>query len=328
LKHNKVIVSVLLAYTNEDHLIDNCIKCININANSVAIEVVIVNQGDNGSLHNLSRRYRNVQVIELNKSVGFGESINIASKASSGEYLYITTPGSFVVEGIFDLYINSFKDYSQSIKIGLMGSFINLKKLDGTVYLHRGYLPFKVLSRDIHNKFRWLLYKVTYFDYIYRIIRNINSNDMLNDATEPASGIVDGYIYGGNMFLSKYVFDKFCGFDNDFYLYSEEVELQNRMLKQGYNNIIVGEVLLDRQSGSSFKNMHKNNSRTIYRDIGTLKYYDKTSGALHKYIFKYSLLLILTINVFIDIYRREFTIKMNIRHIKMVFLEKYGVSGK
>lgn len=317
-----------MAYTNEKNLIGNCIECINKNINSVAVEVVIVNQGESGALCNISGRYKNVQIVELNKPVGFGESINIASKVASGEYLYITTPGSFVTEGIFDLYINSFKKYSSNINVGVMGSFVNLKKHDGTVYLHKGYLQFKILREDIVKKIKWLLKKAMYIDYIYHKFMHRTGVDMLNSDRGLVSGVVDGYIYGGNMFLKKTVFDQFHGFDKEFYLYSEEVELQHRMVKQGYKNVIISEVLLCRQSGSSFKKKNKDNSRTIYRDIGTLKYYDKTSGVLYKYGFKYLLLFLLLINVCVDIYRREFTIEMNLNHIRMVFVEKYGVLGK
>lgn len=324
----KPIVSVLIAYTNELHLIEDCIECINRNAQLLSIESIIVNQGDRGVLRNISDRYNNVQVIELNKPLGCGESLNFASKKASGEYLYITTPGSFVNEDIFDFYLSGYKKYSSNTQIGVMGSFLNLKKHDDTTYLHNGYLPFKTLWKDIFKKIKWLFKKAIYLDYLYfRFLKAKNTK--IEDSTKKlSSGLVDGYIYGANMFIKKEVFDEFQGFDNDFYLYSEEVELQKRMFKKGYKNVIIGEVLLNRRSGSSFKNKNKNNSRTIYRDIGTLKYFEKTSGVIHKYVFKYALLIILAINIFTDIYRREFTLKMNLRHIKMVFYEKYDVLGK
>ncbi len=167
-----------------------------------------------------------VNLIENKENSGFSKGNNIGVSKAKGEYLCILNPDTVVAEDTFTKLI-SFVDTKNNLGI------VGCQLIDG-----KG----KFLPESKRNipKPKVALKKLLGSDKAYY------ANQLAVDAVGEVEVLV-----GAFMFVKKEVYNTVGGFDEDYFMYGEDIDLSYKVLKAGYDNYYFGETTVIHYKGES-----------------------------------------------------------------------------
>lgn len=227
-------VSIILVNYNTKELTLNCLNSIYEKTSGIDFEVVIVdNASVDGSCDAIKNQFPQVKLIENEKNLGFGKANNVGIKLSNAKYvLLLNTDTELINNAVKLLYDLMENDPS----IGACGG--NLFDKDKNPVHSYGYLntPKKFFCRMMG--LRYLL------------------KDQKNDANRDRVQEVE-QIIGADLMLRKSALDKVGAFDERFFLYCEESELQFRISQGGYKIIYTPEPEIYHFEGAATKKNKK-----------------------------------------------------------------------
>ena len=292
-----VKVSIIIVNFNTKLLLDQCISSIYEQCRSNNYEIIVVdNCSNDGSIDFIRSKYNNVKVIKNFKNYGFGKANNIGVKYSLGKYLLLLNSDTIVKNNIIDKFINFYENNNLNLKIGCLGAWLydeneNLATSMGSFPSKKG------LIKDYLNM---IIYKNKY--------TNVNDSET---EKKPEYMEVD-YLTGALLFMEKNTFNKFNGFDETFFMYYEETDLQYRMKLEGLKRIILTSPKVIHLEGRS-PNL-SNQKRIIYTE-SMYKFFKKRTSK-----FKYNIFKILTLSLRLATFlKRQYTFKENISFLyKMI----------
>ncbi len=234
---NTVDVSVVIVnYNVKDH-VDNCISSIySANNKNHKLEIFVVdNNSIDGSVKYIKEKYPDVNVIANDKNIGFSKANNIALKLAKGKYVLILNPDTLLEEGTFEKLI-SFCEKNE--KVGAVTSKLILAngKLDSACKRSFPTLSVAIprilgLSKLFPKSKIFGKYNLTYLD-------------------ENKTYDVDS-ICGAFMFIPKSVLDVTGFFDEDYFMYGEDIDLCFRIKKNGFKIFYYPEVTTIHYKGES-----------------------------------------------------------------------------
>ena len=109
----------------------------------------------------------------------------------------------------------------------------------------------------------------------------------IDSEDESASSFQVGYVTGADIFVKRDVLDECRAFDPDFFMYSEESEMQHRFKKNGYRNLIIKTPKIVHLEGMSQAKKPKPTMRKIIMTQSSLYIYvKKTQSAMVYKLFR------------------------------------------
>lgn len=243
-------VSIVIVNYNVKNLADNCISSIyKSNKNNLNLEIFFVdNNSVDGSANFIEKKYPEVKVISLSENLGFSKANNIALKQVSGKYVLILNPDTILEENTFEKLINFCE---KNPKTGAISSKLILAngKLDSAC--KRSFPTPSVaiprilgLSKIFPKSKLFGKYNLTYLD-------------------ENRTAKVDA-ICGAFMFIPKNVLNETGLFDEDYFMYGEDLDLCYRINKKGYDIFYYPEVTTIHLKGESTKKTHLSYVNNFY----------------------------------------------------------------
>lgn len=232
-------ISIIIVNYNVRDLLDNCISSIyKAASDKYSVEIFVV---DNNSIDKsadlVKEKYPDVIVIENNKNIGFSKANNIALKQATGKYILILNPDTVLEESTFDKMI-SFMDKNENTGAVTSKLILTNGKLDSAC--RRSFPTPSVaiprmlgLSKLFPKSKAFGKYNLTYLD---------------DDKTYEVDAIC-----GAFMFIPKTVLDKTGYFDEDYFMYGEDLDLCYRIKKAGYRIFYYPEVTTIHFKGESTK---------------------------------------------------------------------------
>ena len=249
------MVSIIIVNYNTRQLTLDCLKSIYQHTKDIDFEVIVVdNASSDGSIEAIRESFPIVKVIEPNENLGFGRANNLGAKYAKGEYLFLLNSDTLLIENsikkLYDFYIEN----QGKLHIGVLGCTLVDKDLN---LIHSGG-DFPTISRYI-------------FDHPFRVLNKIfktNKSTFKKFSYNDILTKVD-MVTGADMFLSKKSFDKVGGFDERFFLYYEETDMEHRLTKLGYSHYIINTTKIIHLEGgsmsySNWKRKIIQNSQTLY----------------------------------------------------------------
>jgi len=234
--NNKDISIVIVNYNVRD-LVDNCIASVyKANSNKYKIEIFFVdNNSIDGSVTHIRNKYPDVIIISNEKNIGFSMANNLAIKKASGKYILILNPDTILEEGTFEKMI-SFCEANKNAGAVTSKLILANGKLDSAC--RRSFpTPAVAIPRMLgmsklfpHSKV-FGKYNLTYLD-------------------ENKTYEVDA-ICGAFMFIPRTVIDEAGMFDEDYFMYGEDLDLCFRIKKSGYKIFYYPEVTTIHFKGES-----------------------------------------------------------------------------
>lgn len=234
-----VDVSIVIVNYNVKDLVDNCIASIHkSNTSNHTLEIFLVdNNSIDGSVALIREKYPNVIVIENEENIGFSKANNLALRQAKGNYVLILNPDTILEEGTFTKMIKFCED---NINAGGVTSKLILANGQLDSACKRSFptpgvaIPRMLgLSKLFPKSKLFGKYNLTYLD-------------------ENGTHKVDA-ICGAFMFIPKHALDKAGLFDEEYFMYGEDLDLCFRINKSGYDIYYYPEVTTIHLKGSSTK---------------------------------------------------------------------------
>lgn len=228
-------VSLIIVSYNTKELTLACIKSVYEKTQNLSYEILVVdNNSSDGSVEAIEESFPEVRVIKSNENLGFGKANNLGIGLSQSKYVFLLNPDTVLKNNAVKILYDFMENHPEAGAAGGMlyddegkrtFSFGRLPLLKEKIQLIM--LPHIFLSKEIRGK--------------------INYDDV-NEISEA------GYISGADLMIRREVLNKTGCFDNDFFMYYEETELQFRIKKAGYKIFIVPAAEIIHLEGKSSNN--------------------------------------------------------------------------
>lgn len=190
-------------------------------------EIIIFDNGSSdGSTQYIEKEaliHKNIKLLKSEQNEGFCRGSNIAAKSASGKYLIFLNPDTKILEANIKILIDFLEEKEAAgEKVGITG--VKTINYDGT--LQNSSRAFPSISRQFFESF--FLFKIfsksgifgsyfmTWWDH-----KNIKEVDWLS---------------GSFMFIKKEIFNRINGFDEDYFMYSEDTDICLKLKREGFKN--------------------------------------------------------------------------------------------
>ena len=289
-------LSIIIINFYSEELILECVKSIykyNINAlKEGSIEIIIV---DNGSSSNSLKSIQNSETkLIVNKSnKGFGSACNLAVKESKSEYILFLNPDTRVFKNSIS---NSIFAMEKNPNITVLGC----KQIDENNKTHRSCARYVTLGRYL-NKISKLNKLFPYYFKGYH----------MSDWDHEKSRFVD-HVIGAFYLIRRTDFFRVNGFDENFFVYYEDLDLSRKITKIGGKIFYDADVEIFHMGGGASK---KVKAMRLFYSLDSLLVYGKKYFTKTKYIIL--ALFILGIEPFFRLF--SLLIKLNFKNIKQLF---------
>ena len=194
----------------------NCIESLLESDMKDQIELIVVdNNSTDGSCDMLRTEFPMVSCLENQENVGFSKANNRGAEIAKGKYVLILNPDTLLKSNT----LSEFYSFAErQAKFGAAGA----QFIDGS----GKYLPES--KRNFPNLMVAGTKLLGYSKFYY-------SNHIEQDQVAPID-----ILTGAFMFIRKSVYDEVGGFDEDFFMYGEDIDLSYRIIKSGYKNFYLG----------------------------------------------------------------------------------------
>lgn len=220
-------LSIIILNYNVRYFLELCLKSVQAAIVNIDAEIIVIdNNSEDESCHMLKDIFPDVKLIENKQNHGFSKGNNIGVNMAKGEYLCILNPDTVVAE---DTFTSLLKFCEGKEKLGAVGC----KLINGVGV----FLPES--KRNI-----------PYVKAAFKKLFGNSSEYYANHLAEDAIGQID-VLVGAFMFLRRDLYNKVGGFDEDYFMYGEDIDLSYKILKAGYQNYYLGDVTAIHFKGES-----------------------------------------------------------------------------
>ena len=227
-------VSVIIVNYNVKYFLENCLLSVLKSVKNVRAEIIVAdNDSTDGSSDYFKDRFPDVHFILLPENVGFAKANNKALQYATGEYILFLNPDTIIAEDTIDCCILYME---QDRNAGALG----VQMIDGSGH----FLPeSKRGLPDTKSSFG----KIT---GLGKFLPDLFGGYYASQLKKNETGPVD-VLAGAFFFTRKVILDKVGLFDEQFFMFGEDVDLSYRIQKAGYKNIYLGSTSIIHFKGES-----------------------------------------------------------------------------
>ena len=213
-------LSIVILNYNVRYFLELCLQSVQKAIEGLNAEIIVIdNNSPDDSCAMVKQQFPKVILIENKENVGFSKANNQAVEVAKGEYVCILNPDTVVTENTF---INCLKKAESLQNLGLLGIHL----IDG-----KG----RFLSESKRNL---PTPKVSLFKILGQQFSKIAPYYVDSVLPEGEGNI--SILVGAFMFCKKTVYQQVSGFDEDYFMYGEDIDLSYKILKAGYKNYYFG----------------------------------------------------------------------------------------
>ena len=242
-------LSIIIVNYNVKEFLQNLIHSIERASTNISKEIIVIdNASEDGSTDVLKEKFPSVILIDNKINVGFGKANNQGLKIAKGKYILFINPDCVVSEDTFDKMISFFEAHPEC---GLAGC--KILNSDGTLQL--------ACRRSFPGP--WTSFtKVTGLSTLFpgsKIFARYNLTYLDENKTYEVDAIS-----GSFMMIKKSVYEKIGGFDDEFFMYGEDLDLCYRVQKNGDKVFYVHDTQIIHYKGESTKRSNLDETKVFY----------------------------------------------------------------
>lgn len=229
-------LSVVILNYNVRYFLEICLLSVQEAIASIDAEIIVVdNNSSDDSVLMIQEKFPNVKLIQNKENFGFPKGNNIGVRQAKGKFVCILNPDTVVAEDTF-VKILAFAERQNNIGI------IGCKLIDGT----GKFLPES--KRGIPTP--WVAF--TKVLGLYKIFPKIKlfTQYYAQHLNENETGKVD-ILVGAFMFLERKLYEDLNGFDEDCFMYADDIDLSYRALQKHKTNFYFHETTVLHYKGES-----------------------------------------------------------------------------
>ncbi len=212
-------ITVVIVSYNVRSFLDHCLQSVRRASAGLKVQVIVVdNASSDESARMVAQRYPDVTLIANQENVGFGRANNQAFNQAQGEFVLVLNPDSFVQEDTLVLLRQRLQELPQ---VGAIGPRIILPDGHFEPRSMRGFpTPWAAFSY------------LSGFSAIFP--RSPKFSRYLLTYLDPEKENQVGALSGCCMLVRRSLLVKLHGFDPDYFMYGEDLDLCYRISRQGY----------------------------------------------------------------------------------------------
>lgn len=225
-------VSIIIVNYNTKDLLKNCLESVFKQTKEIQFEVIVSDNGSqDGSVEMIKKDFPQVILIENNANLGFGAANNRGLTIAQGKYIFYLNSDTLLLNNAVKMFFDYWESYPDKEKLGALGA--NL--LDEDMQVIHSYGMFPKLREVVYHSARALygVLKLSLKKFLFR--KEPPLIEVTSERTEYKEGEVD-YIVGADLFLLN---SSLARFDEGFFMYCEETDLQDIMSSKGMRRILI-----------------------------------------------------------------------------------------
>jgi GT2 family glycosyltransferase len=229
-------LSVIILNYNVRYFLELCVLSVQSALEHIDGEIIVVdNNSDDDSCEMMKRRFPKVKLIENRVNSGFPKGNNIGVAVAQGKYICILNPDTVVAEDTFTKVL-AFAERQKNL--GIVGT----KLIDGV----GNFLPES--KRGVPTPF----VAFTKMIGVYKLFPKVNvlGKYYAQHVSENETAKVD-ILVGAFMLMKRDSYQELGGFDENCFMYSDDIDLSYRMLLKGKSNYYYHETTVIHYKGES-----------------------------------------------------------------------------
>lgn len=212
------MISVIIVNYNGLKYLNDCINSLYIHLSTLSYEIILVdNNSSDESLIFIKENFPEVVLIQSSKNLGFGRANNLAVKQAKGEVLFL-----------------------------LNNDTILLKNIKPAVEVLNSNENYGIVTVNMLNENQKYLTAIGRFPSVLRLLKISFLNDRRKEFREGKFDFSKNYgvdwVTGAFMLIRKKDYVALQGFDSDYFMYVEDVDLCKRMYDIGKSCVFVPHV--------------------------------------------------------------------------------------
>lgn len=276
-------VSVIIVNYNTLELTKNTINSVIEKTEDLNYEIILVdNASTDGSVEFFEREYKNkIAFIKNSENLGFGRANNRGIETAKGKYIFLLNSDTLLINNAIKILFDFMEEHKEA---GICGGNLYSQELKPT--------------HSYRKKINSCLTEFNQYLNPFVRVKNFFIKKR-NDFNYTNNNLNVGYITGADLMISKKVFLEIGRFDEEIFMYYEEVELSYRLKKQNLKIYNVPSAKIIHLEGKSFNFKEERYRRKIQGEYKCFyKCYGLKSVKKLFYIFKIGLVIryLLTLN--------------------------------
>jgi GT2 family glycosyltransferase len=267
-----MVFSIIIVNYNLSSEVNNCINSLTKNTNGSEFEIILVdNHSEDESILRIAEEFSkdrslNFKFVRTEENIGFGKACNLAVKHSRGELLFFLNPDTTIKENILKRMNEEMEKHSLDYNKNILGFNVSNQKLfDFSAGIFPNYFI------EFLNVFSIGRFAEAAFVKIRSVF---SSNKVLR---------LD-WVMGSSLLIGRESFLKIGGFDPNFFLYFEEMDLCRRAKNNDMSVLYFRDIRIDHIGSVSAKKNYYFFTKMFYK--GKLLFLKKHSKNLQFYIFQ------------------------------------------
>ena len=220
-------ISIIIVNYNVRYFLEQCLYSVKKSCANLSSEIIVIdNNSNDDSCRMVKDRFPEVNLICNKQNIGFGKANNLGVSKAKGEFVLILNPDTLIAEDTLQEMVEFAEKQDD---FGALG----VKMIDGTgSFLHeskRNIPTIRIASKKILGNSK---------EYY---ANHIDEND---------NGKID-ILTGAFMLLKRSIFNEVNGFDEDYFMYGEDIDLCYKLLNKGFQNYYFGKSTIVHFKGES-----------------------------------------------------------------------------
>ncbi len=260
-----VDLSIVIVNYNVRVFLESCLTSVTKALDGISGEIIVVdNASEDGSVEMIRQKFPGVTLIANQVNVGFGKANNQGAQQAQGEFLFLLNPDTIVQEDTFHTVIEFFKITPDA---GLVGC--KVLNPDGTLQ--------PACRRSFPTP--WVAFtKIVGLSSIFPsvpLFSRYNLSYLNPDKTYEVDAVS-----GSCMAIRKSVFEKITGFDEQFFMYGEDLDICFRIKQAGWNVYYLHTTQIIHYKGESVRRSNIDEIRVFYQAMHVFVHKHFKYGAL------------------------------------------------
>lgn len=224
-------LSIVIVNYNVRYFLEQCLLSVQAALQGIEGEIIVVdNVSKDDSCKMVKEVFPDVVLIENTENVGFSKANNQGVAIAKGKYVLILNPDTVVVEDTFSKILYQAE---QMPNLGILG----VKLVDGT-------------GKFLPESKRGLPTPKVSFNKMFGISSPEKGKYYATHLSEEESGTID-ILVGAFMLIERNKYLEVGGFDEDYFMYGEDIDLSYKMLKKAYKNYYYAKTQIIHYKGES-----------------------------------------------------------------------------
>ena len=242
-------LSIIIVNYKSPQLILSCLKTIYNETKIISFEIIIVdNDSNDDSRQIIQQHYPNVQWIQMDYNSGFARANNAGIRNAKGEFLLLLNSDTLILENALDKIVSYVRQDNSVAAASVQLLYADYTAQNAGNYFVYGGLNVLLTLPVLNN-----------------IVKKIGKILKLRKPSIKASDAVNNvdWISGAFMLVRKSVLNKAGMMDEDFFLFSEEIEWCSRLKNTG-RIAVYADLKVIHLEGGTTKNTTEGNEQNYY----------------------------------------------------------------